>query len=68
MTPGISCLAAPVFGSDGAPEAAIGVTFVSAQRSESEIESAAEVTCEIAARLSAGLGYAPPTPHRGVAG
>jgi DNA-binding IclR family transcriptional regulator len=67
VTPGISCLAAPVFGSDGAPEAAIGVTFVSAQRSESEIESAAEVTCEIAARLSAGLGYAPPTPRRGVA-
>jgi DNA-binding IclR family transcriptional regulator len=68
VTAGISCLAAPVFGHDGAPEAAIGVTFISAQRSNADIESAAEVTREIAARLSSGLGYAGPAPLRGVAG
>jgi len=68
VTAGISCLAAPVFGHDGAPEAAIGVTFVSAQRSEADIESAAEVTREIAGRLSDGLGYAAPPPLREVAG
>jgi DNA-binding IclR family transcriptional regulator len=68
VTPGISCLAAPVFGHNGAAEAAIGVTFVSAQRSEGDIESAGEVTREIAGRLSAGLGYAAPAALRGVAG
>jgi DNA-binding IclR family transcriptional regulator len=68
VTPGISCLAAPVFDHEGVPVAAIGVTFLSAQRSGAQIESAARVTCEVASRLSAALGHAPVPALEGVAG
>ena len=57
VTPGITCVAAPVFSYEGVPAAAVGITFVSAQRSPAEIEIAAEVVREVSARLSKSLGY-----------
>jgi DNA-binding IclR family transcriptional regulator len=59
VTPGITCVAAPVFSHEGVPVAAIGLTFVSAQRSAKQVEEAAATTREIAARLSSNLGYVP---------
>jgi DNA-binding IclR family transcriptional regulator len=59
VTPGITCVAAPVFSHEGVPVAAIGLTFVSAQRSPKQVEEAAAATREIAARLSSNLGYVP---------
>jgi len=60
VTPGISCVAAPVFSHESVPVAAIGVTYVTAQRSEGDARLAAELVCEVSARLSSNLGYAPP--------
>jgi DNA-binding IclR family transcriptional regulator len=57
VTPGISCLAAPVYSHEHVPAAAIGVTFVSAQRSESDVQLVGELVCEMSARLSKNLGY-----------
>jgi DNA-binding IclR family transcriptional regulator len=65
VTLGISCTAAPVFSHEAVPTAAIGVTFVSAQRSEAEVDSAASITREMAGRLSESLGYAPPRRRLG---
>jgi DNA-binding IclR family transcriptional regulator len=59
VTRGISCAAAPVFSHEGVPTAAIGVTFVSAQRSPAEVDSAASITREVAGRLSRSVGHAP---------
>jgi DNA-binding IclR family transcriptional regulator len=61
VTPGISCLASPVFSHEGVPAAAIGVTYVAAQRHEQDVELAAAVVKELAARLSATLGYSAET-------
>jgi DNA-binding IclR family transcriptional regulator len=63
VTPGITCVAAPVFSYEGVPAAAIGLTFVSAQRGPKEVDEAATATREVAARLSANLGYAPRHPE-----
>jgi DNA-binding IclR family transcriptional regulator len=60
VTPGISCVASPVFSHDGMPAAAIGITFVSAQRSAPDIQMDTEVVREMSARLSRSLGYAAP--------
>ena len=68
VTPGISCVAAPVFDHEGAPAAAIGVTFLSAQRSDGQVESAADATREIASRLSVALGHEAAPTLEGVAG
>jgi DNA-binding IclR family transcriptional regulator len=57
VTPGISCVAAPVLSHDGLPVAAIGVTFVAAQQSRRDVERAAAVVLELSARLSASLGH-----------
>lgn len=57
VTPGITCVAAPVFSHEGMPVAAIGVTYVSAQRSEADARQAAALVCEASARLSSNLGY-----------
>lgn len=61
VTPGISCLACPVFSHEGVPAAAIGVTYVTAQRQPRDVELAADVVRDVSARLSANLGYAPET-------
>ncbi len=58
VTPGISCVAAPVFSHEGVPVAAIGVTYVSAQRSEPARREAGECVRDASARLSSSLGYA----------
>lgn len=59
VTPGISCLACPVFSHEGVPAAAIGVTFVTAQRSAPDVELAAARVRQVSSRLSANLGYVP---------
>jgi DNA-binding IclR family transcriptional regulator len=58
VTLGISCVAAPVFSHEGVPAAAIGLTFVSAQLSVTEVDSAASIALEMAGRLSETLGSA----------
>jgi DNA-binding IclR family transcriptional regulator len=57
VTPGISCVAAPVFSHEGVPAAAVGITFVSAQRTAEDTTIASDVVREISARLSKSLGY-----------
>lgn len=57
VTPGITCVAAPVFSHEGVPAAAIGITFVTAQRTGGDTEIAAEVVREMSSRLSKSLGY-----------
>lgn len=59
VTPGISCLACPVFSHEGLPAAAVGVTFVTAQR-KSDVESVAPLVRDISTRLSASIGWAGP--------
>ncbi len=57
VSPGISCLACPVFSHDGIPVAALGVTFVAAQRSRADVAATVVLVRELSARLSAALGY-----------
>jgi DNA-binding IclR family transcriptional regulator len=57
VTPGISCVACPVFSHEAVPVAALGVTYVAAQRAADDVELAAELVREMSARLSASLGY-----------
>jgi DNA-binding IclR family transcriptional regulator len=57
VTPGITCAAAPVFSFEGVPAAAIGITFLSAGRTDAELEGAVELVRATCARLSAALGY-----------
>jgi DNA-binding IclR family transcriptional regulator len=59
VTPGISCVACPVFSHEGVPAAAIGLTYVTAQRRPEDVEPAADVVREVSARLSASLGFTP---------
>jgi DNA-binding IclR family transcriptional regulator len=59
VTRGITCVAAPVFSHEGVPAAAVGITFVSAQRTAEDMTIAAEVVLEISGRLSRSLGHAP---------
>jgi IclR family acetate operon transcriptional repressor len=61
VTPGITCSAAAVFSHEGVPAAAIGVTFVTAQRGDAEVEGVTALVRDTAARLSASLGYNPAT-------
>ena len=62
VTPGISCLACPVFSHEGLPAAAIGVTFVTAQRQAAGVDEVARLVREVSARLSATIGWAGPEP------
>uniref|UniRef100_A0A6J5Z5H7 Unannotated protein n=1 Tax=freshwater metagenome TaxID=449393 RepID=A0A6J5Z5H7_9ZZZZ len=57
VSPGISCLAAPVMSHEGVPVAAIGVTFVSAQRDAAARERTTELVCGFAQRLSSNIGH-----------
>ncbi len=59
VTPGIACVACPVFSHEGVPAAALGVTYVAAQRPPEDVELVARLVGEMAARLSSSLGYAP---------
>lgn len=60
VTPGICCVAAAVHAHEGLPIAAIGVTFVAAQRTTEQVEQAAEIVQLAAGRLSRSLGWSPP--------
>lgn len=60
VTPGIACVAAPVFSHEGLPIAAIGVTYVAAQRSRADVELAIDLVREVSGRLSTNLGYLAP--------
>lgn len=57
VSPGICCLAAAVFSHEGLPAAAIGVTFVSAQRDQAARDETIALVCDLAARLSSNLGF-----------
>jgi DNA-binding IclR family transcriptional regulator len=57
VTPGIACVACPVFSHEGVPAAALGVTYVAAQRSPDDVELVAQLVAQMAARLSGSLGY-----------
>jgi DNA-binding IclR family transcriptional regulator len=59
VTPGISCIGAAVLSHEGVVVAAVGVTYVSAQRSSDEVAHLAELVRGMAARLSANLGHRP---------
>ena len=56
-TPGITCIAAPVFSHERVPLAAIGITFLSASRSEAERLELAGRVQQAATTLSRGLGW-----------
>ncbi len=57
ITPGISCAAAPVLGGDGAPVAAIGISFVGAQKSEAQLHAAAALVRTASEELSAAFAF-----------
>lgn len=57
VTPGIACLAAAIFSHEEVPVAAVGVTYMAAQRSTADVQGLAATVGEMAARLSANLGY-----------
>ncbi len=57
VTPGIACLARPVFSHNGVPVAALGLTFIAAQRSPDDVQLAASLVREMSVRLSSTLGY-----------
>lgn len=56
VTPGISCVAAPVFSHEGLPVAAIGVTWVAAQRDERGIDEVTALVRRASDRLSLSMG------------
>jgi DNA-binding IclR family transcriptional regulator len=57
VTPGIACIASVVFSHEGVPAAAVGMTYVSAQRTQQLIDEAADLVRRAALRLSRRLGY-----------
>jgi DNA-binding IclR family transcriptional regulator len=59
VTPGISCIGAPVLSHEGFVVAAVGVTYVSAQRDPADVAQLAELVRQMAARLSTNLGHRP---------
>jgi IclR family transcriptional regulator, acetate operon repressor len=66
VTPGIACVAASVFSHERVPVAALGVTYVSAQRPEPDVALLAQLVRELAERLSTNLGYRPSAAGRGI--
>lgn len=68
VTPGIACLASPIFSHEGIPVAALGVTYVAAQRPLEKVALAATIVVQMSERLSSSLGYVPPATGRTVAG
>jgi DNA-binding IclR family transcriptional regulator len=61
VTPGICCLAAPVFSHEGVPVAAVGIAFLAAKRSGDAVSDLADIVSDASARLSAALGWRPAT-------
>lgn len=60
FNPGVRCLAAPVFGSDGAVVAAIGITAATVRFTEKRIPEMAAKVRSAAAELSRLMGYTEP--------
>jgi len=57
VTPGIACVAAAVFSYEAIPVAALGATYVSAQRSPADVQLLASLVLEVSRRLSSHLGF-----------
>jgi DNA-binding IclR family transcriptional regulator len=57
ITPGICCLAAPVFSHSEQPVAAIGVSYLAAKGDDTVVSRLAAVVCAAAARFSSSLGW-----------
>ncbi len=57
ITPGITCVAAPVLGGDGAPVAAIGISFVGAQKTGEQLQAAAGLVRVASVELSAAFAF-----------
>lgn len=60
ITPGICCLAAPVFSHAEQPVAAIGISFLAAKSDDALVSRFAKVVCDAAGHLSAALGCRKP--------
>jgi DNA-binding IclR family transcriptional regulator len=60
ITPGICCLAAPVFSHADLPVAAIGISFLAAKSDDGLVNRFAKVVCDAAGHLSASLGCRKP--------
>lgn len=60
VTPGIGCVAGPVLSHENVPVAAVGVTYVAAQRDAQGIADVAATVRQMASRLSTNLGYRAP--------
>jgi DNA-binding IclR family transcriptional regulator len=60
VTPGIGCVAAAVFSHEKVPVAAVGVTYVAAQRDANGISDVAATVQQMASRLSTNFGYRAP--------
>ncbi|HVO55040.1 MAG TPA: IclR family transcriptional regulator [Solirubrobacterales bacterium] len=60
ITPGICCLAAPVFSHSDRPVAALGVSYLAAKGNPALVTRFADAVCAAAARLSASLGWRKP--------
>jgi DNA-binding IclR family transcriptional regulator len=56
-TPGITCIAAPVFSHESVPLAAVGITFLAASCGQSERLKLAQEVQQAAITLSRGLGW-----------
>lgn len=63
-SPGVRCLAAPVFDAEGQVRAAVGVSGTTAQITRNNLSRVAELVCEAARKVSRALGHSPP-PRRG---
>lgn len=60
VTPGIGCVAGPVLSHENVPVAAVGVTYVAAQRDAQGVADVAATVRQMASRLSTNLGYRAP--------
>lgn len=67
VTPGICCLAAPVFSHSDLPVAAIGVSYLAAKSDTALVDRFAEIVCGAAAHLSTSLGWREPAAAEGQA-
>ncbi|MBN8870143.1 MAG: IclR family transcriptional regulator [Solirubrobacterales bacterium] len=65
VTPGICCLAAPVFSHEGVPMAAVGTSYVVAQCDDEQVERLAVAVTEAGRLLSSRLGWSGDTADRG---
>ncbi len=66
VTPGIACLASPVFSHEGVPVAAVGLTYVVRPRARQERERRPRWSAS-SPRLSSSLGHSPEAELRSLA-